>query len=54
MRTLGVAVIGLGWMGQVHARAWARLPFHYPDVGLRPRLVSALRVAASGIERSLG
>ncbi|SHN46182.1 Gfo/Idh/MocA family protein [Cryptosporangium aurantiacum] len=38
---LRVAVVGLGWMGQVHARAWTRLPQHYPDLGLRPRLVAA-------------
>ena len=30
-RDLGVAVVGFGWMGQVHARAWARLLQHYPD-----------------------
>lgn len=39
-RDLGVAVIGFGWMGQVHARAWARLLQHYPDSPLRPRLVA--------------
>jgi predicted dehydrogenase len=35
-----VAVVGFGWMGQVHARAWARLLHHYPDSPLRPRLVA--------------
>ena len=39
-RQLGVAVVGFGWMGQVHARSWARLTHHYPDVGVRPRLVA--------------
>ena len=33
-------MIGFGWMGQVHARAWARLLQHYPDSPLRPRLVA--------------
>lgn len=37
---LGVAIVGLGWMGQVHARALTRLPQHYPDAPLRPRLVA--------------
>ncbi|MEU5084176.1 MULTISPECIES: Gfo/Idh/MocA family protein [Streptomyces] len=37
---LGVAVIGFGWMGRVHTRAYARLPHHYPDLPLRPRLVT--------------
>ena len=40
--SLGVAVVGLGWMGQVHARAWARLAQHYPELGLRARLVAAV------------
>jgi predicted dehydrogenase len=35
-----VGVVGFGWMGQVHARAWARLLHHYPDSPLRPRLVA--------------
>jgi len=37
---VGVAVVGFGWMGQVHARAHARLLQHYPDAPLRPRLVA--------------
>ncbi|GAA2219216.1 Gfo/Idh/MocA family oxidoreductase [Streptomyces nogalater] len=37
---LGVAVIGFGWMGRVHTQAYARLPHHYPDLPLRPRLVT--------------
>ncbi|MCO5985310.1 Gfo/Idh/MocA family oxidoreductase [Actinoallomurus spadix] len=39
-RVLGVGVIGAGWMGHVHARAYARLPHHYPELGLRARLVA--------------
>jgi predicted dehydrogenase len=33
-RTLGVGVIGAGWLGDVHARAWGRLRHHYPDLGV--------------------
>jgi predicted dehydrogenase len=29
---LGVGVIGFGWMGRVHAQAYARLPHHFPDL----------------------
>jgi predicted dehydrogenase len=36
--TLGVAVVGFGWMGQVHARCYARVLQHYPQLGLAPRL----------------
>jgi predicted dehydrogenase len=39
-REIGVAVVGFGWMGQVHTRAWARLAQHYPDAPLRPRFAA--------------
>jgi predicted dehydrogenase len=39
-REIGVAVVGFGWMGQVHTRAWARLAQHYPETPLRPRFVA--------------
>lgn len=39
VRQVGVGVVGFGWMGQVHARAWNRLLQHYPDGPVRPRLV---------------
>ena len=28
---LRVGIVGFGWMGQVHARAYARLRHHYLD-----------------------
>jgi predicted dehydrogenase len=40
-RQLGVGVVGLGWMGRVHTSAYRRLPDHYPELGLTPRLVAA-------------
>lgn len=42
---LGVAIVGFGWMGQVHARALSRLPQHYPDTPLRPRIVAVADTA---------
>ncbi|MEU3841073.1 Gfo/Idh/MocA family oxidoreductase [Streptomyces sp. NPDC028635] len=39
-RTLGVAVVGFGWMGRVHTQAYARVLHHFPLLGLRPRLVT--------------
>ncbi|MEV7085190.1 Gfo/Idh/MocA family oxidoreductase [Streptomyces sp. NPDC093085] len=39
-RTLGVAVVGFGWMGRVHTQAYARLPHHFPGLGVTPRLVT--------------
>jgi predicted dehydrogenase len=37
---LRVAVVGFGWMGQVHSRAYRRLLEHFPAAPLRPRLVA--------------
>lgn len=42
---LRVGIVGLGWMGQAHARALSRLTQHYPDSPLRPRLVAAADTA---------
>jgi predicted dehydrogenase len=38
--SLGIAVIGMGWMGHVHTRAYQRIPHHYPDLPIAPVLVS--------------
>src|SRR3954471_18191395 len=38
--SIGVGVIGFGWMGEVHTRAYARLLHHYPDAPRRPELVA--------------
>jgi predicted dehydrogenase len=48
---LGVGIVGWGWMGRVHARAYTRLRQHYPDVSLRPSLVA---VADSATDDRLG
>jgi predicted dehydrogenase len=45
-KEIGVAVVGLGWMGQVHSRGYRRLFDHYPDCPLKPRLV----IAADAVE----
>jgi len=37
--SLGVAVVGFGWMGRVHTQAYARVLHHYPRLGVRPELV---------------
>ncbi|MFF5367256.1 Gfo/Idh/MocA family protein [Streptomyces sp. NPDC013187] len=38
--TLGVAVVGFGWMGRVHTQAYARVRHHYPQLPLVPQLVT--------------
>jgi predicted dehydrogenase len=39
-RPIRVAVVGFGWMGRVHAQAYARVPHHFPELPARPELVA--------------
>ncbi|QNN54398.1 Gfo/Idh/MocA family protein [Nocardioides mesophilus] len=36
---LGIAVLGLGWMGQAHSRSARRIPTHFPERSFDPQLV---------------
>jgi predicted dehydrogenase len=38
--SIGIGVIGFGWMGQAHSRAYRDIPVYFPDSGLRPRLIA--------------
>lgn len=38
-RTIGIGVIGMGWMGEAHSRAYRAIPDRFPQAGIRPRLV---------------
>ncbi|MFF7472561.1 Gfo/Idh/MocA family oxidoreductase [Streptomyces sp. NPDC008092] len=40
VHTLGVAVVGFGWMGRVHSQAYQRVGHHFPQLGVRPELVT--------------
>lgn len=37
--TIGIGVIGMGWMGQAHSRAYRAISDRFYDSGIRPRLV---------------
>jgi predicted dehydrogenase len=39
-QALGVAVVGFGWMGRVHTRAYLRVPHHFPQLEVRPELMA--------------
>ena len=42
---IGIGVIGMGWMGRVHASSYRRVLEHFPDLGVRPRLLMAADVS---------
>lgn len=55
--SIGVGLVSVGWMGRLHSRAYSSLPFIYPELQIRPRLVIAADTAATGreyAERVLG
>ena len=39
MTTIGIGVIGMGWMGSAHSRGYRAVADRYADSGIRPRLV---------------
>ncbi len=45
-RKIGVGVIGMGWMGVVHSRAYRMLPDRFPDCPVEPELL----VCADAVE----
>ena len=46
-------MIGAGWLGDVHARAWARLRHHYPDLNLQPRLEAVADSVPAALTRAV-
>ncbi|MFJ2202492.1 Gfo/Idh/MocA family protein [Streptomyces violaceusniger] len=52
--TLGVAVVGFGWMGRVHTQACVRLPHHFPQLSLRPELVAVADEVPGRAEEAAG
>jgi predicted dehydrogenase len=49
-RRIGVGLVSVGWMGQLHSRAYRALPIAYPELGLRPELVIAADTAQSRVD----
>lgn len=53
MKTFGIAVLGLGWMGQAHSRSMLRIPSLFPDRQATPRLVVCADTEADRRERAV-
>ncbi|MER6130190.1 Gfo/Idh/MocA family oxidoreductase [Streptomyces sp. NPDC001795] len=52
--TLGVAVVGFGWMGRVHTQAYIRVPHHFPQLSVRPELVAVADDVPGRAEEAAG
>ncbi|MGJ5748965.1 putative dehydrogenase [Streptomyces puniciscabiei] len=54
VNTLGVAVVGFGWMGRVHTQAYARVPHHFPQLSVRPHLLTVADEVPGRAEEAAG
>ena len=52
-RSIGVAVLGLGWMGQAHSRSVLRIPSLFPERSFEPRLVVCADSVAERRDRAV-
>lgn len=50
---IGVAVLGLGWMGQAHSRSVLRIPSLFPERSFQPELVVCADTEASRRDRAV-
>jgi predicted dehydrogenase len=48
--SIGIGVIGFGWMGQAHSRAYRNIPVYFPERGLKPRLVAIADTVPARVE----
>jgi predicted dehydrogenase len=52
MKRIGIAVLGLGWMGQAHSRSMLRIPSLFPERSFTPELVVCADTEAERRERA--
>lgn len=53
IRTLGVGIVGFGWMGKTHAHCYRSLPFLYKDLPFRTQLVGVCVRRAETIQQAI-
>jgi predicted dehydrogenase len=53
VRTIGVGLISIGWMGMLHSRAYKALPITYPELNLKTRLVMAADTAQDRVDYAI-
>ena len=53
-RSIGIGVIGFGWMGQAHSRSYRSIPPYFPETGIMPRLVAVADSAPGRVALATG
>jgi predicted dehydrogenase len=54
MRTIGIGLLGVGWMGEVHSTSYRRVPVHFPECEGVARLVIASDRSEERAQRAVG
>lgn len=49
---LGIGVIGMGWMGDLHSRSYLQVPMRFPEAAVFPRLVICADEFESRVSRA--
>jgi predicted dehydrogenase len=53
-REIGIGLLGVGWMGEVHSTSYRRVPIHFPECEGRARLVVAADEVAERADAAAG
>lgn len=52
--TIGVGIVGFGWMGQAHSRSYRSIPVYFPEERITPRLVAMADTVPQRVELATG
>ena len=52
-REIGIGLLGVGWMGDVHSTSYRRVPVHFPECEGTARLVVASDVVEDRARRAV-
>lgn len=52
MKTIGIGIIGWGFMGRTHTLAIRALPLFYPDAGFEAKLIGVCSRTVSKAEKA--
>jgi predicted dehydrogenase len=49
-KSIGIGLVGFGWMGQAHSRAYRDIPVYFAESGIKPQLVAVADSVADRVE----
>ncbi len=52
-KTIGIGLVGFGWMGQAHSRSYRSIPTYFSDYRITPRLVAVSDTAPDRVDLAM-